>query len=222
MLIRIGSRVRTRAAWLTAALILLPAAPASPQGFGMGLLGGVIRTEVNASNDESMNVALEHQSEIAGGLFFRVPVSESFWIQPEALLAVKGAQWNVGAGEGTLRLTYIDVPVLMRFAGPASATVRVHLFGGPSVGFLTRATAETERPVSAKVDVKNRFDTVDLGWVVGVGVGGTLWNVDLRYGGSLTGITDEPSLGGGAPGPVRSDVTYRNRAFLLLAGIRLY
>jgi Outer membrane protein beta-barrel domain len=222
MLIRVGSPAGVAAAWLTATLLFGPATSARAQGFGMGLLGGAIRTEVNVSDDESMNVALEHQSKVTGGLYGILPVSESFWIQPEALLAVKGTQWNLGASAGSLRLTYLDVPVLMRFAGPVGAKVKVHLFAGPTAGFLLNATVETERPTSARTNVQDRFKTVDLGWTVGAGVGGTVWNLDLRYGGSFAGITDEQGLGGGAPAPVLQDVTYRNRAFLLLAGIRLF
>jgi hypothetical protein len=120
-----------------------------------------------------------------------------------------------------LRLTYLEVPVLFRYAGPSQAPVRVHLFGGPSAGLLMSASSELTYPAPAKVDVKDRFNGFDLGWVLGVGVGGSRWHVDLRYGGSFAGITDDARLPGGAPAPL-ADPTFRNRAFQLLAGVRLF
>jgi hypothetical protein len=198
--------------------------PAWAQGAGFGLTGGLIRSEVHSSGDESQNVVLEHQTNVTGGLFVTWPVSENFWIQPEALLSVKGTQWNQEAAfhtAGSLRLTYLDLPVLLRYAGPSQARVRIHVLGGGTAGILLNASSELEFPTPVKIDVKDRFNAFDLGWVFGVGVGGSRWHVDLRYGGSFTGITDAPELPGGAPTP-DVEATFRNRAFQLLAGVRLF
>jgi hypothetical protein len=74
--------------------------------------------------------------------------------------------------KGSLRLTYLDVPALVRDAGPSDAQVRIHVSGGPTLGFLLRARSEVERPLSTTIDVKDQFRIVDLGWVVGAGTGG--------------------------------------------------
>ena len=71
--------------------------------------------------------------------------------------------------------------------------------------------------------MKDRYKGLDLGWVVGIGVGGGRFRADLRYGGSFTAITWESQLGGGAPPPATGATpTYRNRAMQLLAGVRLF
>ena len=210
---------------VTFVLALLTPAPLRAQGMGLGIIGGVLRSEVNSGGDESQNVVLEHRSHPTGGLFLTVPLSASsgFSIQPEVLLSVKGTQWNTAALEGSLRLTYLDVPVLLRYAGPPGARARIHVFGGPSVGFLLHATSEVERPASANIDVKDRYKGLDLGWVVGIGVGGGRLRADLRYGGSIAEITGEPELGGGAPPPMAgADSGFRNRAFQLLASVSLF
>jgi hypothetical protein len=206
---------------LSAILLAQPAARA--QGVGMGAMGGLIRTEVNSSGDESQNVVLEHQSHVTGGLFLTVPLSAQFWLQPEAWLNVKGTQWNTADLEGSLRLTYLDFPALLRYAGPSDARTQIHVFGGPSVGFLLKASSEAVRPVPTTIDVKDRYRSVDLGWVVGAGVGVGRFRLDLRYGGSFTGITEESQLGGGAPPPAAgADPAFRNRAFQLVAGVRFF
>jgi len=209
--------------FLAVAGLLLPPARAEAQRIGFGITGGAIRSEVNSRGDESQNVALEHRSQPTGGLFLTVPVSESFWIQPEVLVSVKGTRWNTADLEGALRLTYLELPALVRFAGPRAARVRIHVFGGPSLGLLLNASSVVSRPASARIDVEERYRDVDLGWVLGVGIGDRRWHLDLRYGGSITRITDEPQLAGGAPPPaVGASATFRNRAFQLLAGVRLF
>jgi hypothetical protein len=216
---------RHRAGWVIAVWLSAIVAPpaAGAQAVGFGAMGGLIRTEVNSSGDESQNVVLEHQSHPTGGLFLTVPLSGPFWLQPEAWLNVKGTQWNTAELEGSLRLTYLDVPALVRYAGPSDAQVRVHVFGGPTLGFLLRARSEVERPVLTTIDVKDRFRVVDLGWVVGAGIGGGPFRLDLRYGGSFRAITEEAQLGGGAPPPTAgADPTFRNRAFQLVAGVRFF
>ena len=147
---------RTRARWWVVVTLVstsLAAPTLRAQGVGLGIIGGVIRSEVNSSGDESQNVVLEHQSHLTGGWFLTVPLSDSagFSIEPEALWSVKGMQWNTDALEGSLRLTYLDVPVLLRYAGPPGARARIHVFGGPSVGFLLHATSEVERPARARI-----------------------------------------------------------------------
>jgi hypothetical protein len=218
-------RARTTLLVVVWASVIAPG-PAWGQGLGFGLTGGVLRSEINSSDVEAQNVALQHRSSPTGGLFVTLPVSESFWVQPEVLLSVKGTQWEASATSqvaGSLRLTYLDVPVLFRYAGLLGAPVRIHVFGGPSAGFLLRASSEVARPFQGTSDVQDRFGGLDLGWVFGVGLGGRRWHVDLRYGGSFMGITDEPELPGGAPTPdTGAETTFRNRAFQLLAGVRLF
>lgn len=138
-------------------------------------------------------------------------------------MSIKGTGWDTPDLEGALRLSYLELPVLVRFAGPRAARVRIHVFGGPSLGILLNAWSVVSRPASARVDVEERYRDVDLGWVLGVGVGGGRWHLDLRYGGSVARITDQPTLGSGAPPPAPgASPTFRNRAFQLLAGVRLF
>jgi hypothetical protein len=204
-------------------MALLTPSNAGGQDVGLGVRAGVIRSEVNSSGDESQNVALEHRSSPTGGLFLSVPLSGGFSVEPEALLSARGTQWSTPALEGSLHLTYLDFPVLLRYAGPAGRPVRIHVLGGPSVAFLLHAISKLARPAPTEVDVKDRYNSVDLGWVVGIGVGGGRFQLDLRYGGSFGGITTKPQLGGCAPPPAAGATpTFRNRAFQLLAGVRFF
>jgi hypothetical protein len=203
---------------LAGCLLLAWAGLADAQDVRFGLTGGINMSEINTSGDESLNVAFTHRMEPAGGFFFVFPFSESFWIQPEALFSIKGTDAEFADREGRARLTYLEAPVLVRYAGPRDSRAKIHVFGGPYVGYLIRATAriKTQR-IMRTVDVKDELNSLDLGWVAGIGLGGGGFRIDLRYGGSVRNIADQQDLGGLVPVP-RREVKYRNRGFALLAG----
>lgn len=196
-------------------------ASARAQGIGGGVTVGVGDTEINATN-EPMNVLLKHKFAPAAGFFVTIPVgTTNLWVQPEMLLTIKGTQWKVGDRTARIDQTYLDVPVLVRYAGPPDQRVKLNVFAGPYVGLLVRATFQSAVATASRLDVADRFRTIDLGWSAGVGLGGGPMHVDLRYGGSFTNVVVERGLDDlvGSPS-TGGPITYRNRAFALLAGYR--
>lgn len=124
-----------------------------------------------------------------GGGFARFNLSNGqITIQPEALFMMKG----IGI-EGTgvnWKLTYIDIPLLIKYNVPTKGSFAPNLFVGPYGGFL----------ISAKlldVDVKDAHKSFDYGLVFGggfdiAGAGNGKFTFDARYALGLANIFDIP------------------------------
>ena len=204
---------------LVSCLLLFPAPVVRAQGVGVGVTGGINLSEINASGNESLNVVLTDKIQPVGGLFLTFATADSFWIQPEFLLSTKGSRVEAGRPDQRIRLRYLEVPVLFRYAAPARSTAQLHLFGGPYIARLLDADLDPTGPGQSS-DISDGFASFDFGWVVGLGLGVGHGRFDLRYSGGLTDIGDSPDLGGTVPVPAGSDVKFRNRGFVFMAAIR--
>jgi hypothetical protein len=125
------------------------------------------------------------------------------------LYTQRGLRGDFPAGRGTFGsdLDYIDVPVLVR-VGPAIGQ-GFHVLGGASFNFLISAEGffddETE-------DIKDDTEGLDIGLVFGVGYYLTNFIVEGRYQEGMANIVKDGE----------ADRSYRNRAFVALAGFRFW
>lgn len=180
-----------------------------------GVLAGFGRAEINAT-DEATNVRLTQRAAPVAGVFVSFPMERAqFRIEPEFLLVVKGTAWKVDGKPAALDLTYVDLPVLVRYAGPPGRPTQWQVFAGPSLGVRVRATYRAAATTARPVDVGSLFRRLDAGWVAGIGVARQATRVELRYGGSLLGIAPDGGLDAVFDAPA---ATYRNRSFAVLAG----
>lgn len=95
------------------------------------------------------------------GLFMNAPIAPSFSIQPELLYNSKGAKFD-GPGDISVALDYISIPVMFQY----NATPMFYLEAGPELGFLVNANGKAD---GVSVDVKDSFETFDIG--IGLGAG---------------------------------------------------
>ena len=126
-----------------------------------------------------------------GGLFMNYAITEVISIQPELLFVMKGTKHDQ-LENTAYRLSYFEVPALVKFSLPTEAAFMPHLFLGPSLGFLIDATLEY---TGVENDAKDLFKSVDYGAVVGTGfdymIGQGRLLLDARYSFSLADIVDE-------------------------------
>ncbi len=174
---------------------LSPAIMAQEASFGVK--GGL--SLANVTGDEVEDV--EWKMGGAGGLFVEYKVSDVFAIHPEVLYCMKGSKSEgeifETTIESTLKLTYIDIPVLAKVMIPVEGSVSPSLFAGPYVGFNLDAKLELEAEgESDEGDIKDYVKSTDYGLVVGGGLdyhldnGGAI-TLDARYSLGLSGIYDE-------------------------------
>ena len=98
------------------------------------------------------------------GLFY-TPKPDAMTWQIEGMLHRKGA----GIGAGTLRVTEVEVPVLVRVNLRPDRRTGVHLLAGPVVGFQLRTTVRTGVE-DETLDLTDNVRRIEIGAVIGAGV----------------------------------------------------
>ena len=187
----------------------------------IGVMAGVNYATVEQDPDPT-DIELEHRLCLLAGGFLDVLMNDVFSIEPEVLYSQKGAEVE-GTGsnadrEGSVRLDYIEVPLLLKFWVPVSNSgFRPFLFAGPSIGFEVNCTLEGEiLSVTGSTDCDKtslvKTKSTDFGGTIGGGIefraGMQAVRVDARYTHGFTDINDS--------GDARE---IKNRAFALTVGL---
>jgi len=159
-----------------------------------GIKGGL--NLYNIHNDNGANY--DTRTSFNLGLLAHFHLNKVFAVQPELVYSQQGAKFNDAGVETTLKLGYINVPIMLQYMFDNGFRFEA----GPQVGFLTSAKAVTGK---TSVDFKDNLNTVDF--ALGIGAGyinpPTGFGVDARYNLGLTNINKN------------SSVTSMNRGFQL-------
>lgn len=168
-----------------------------------GAKGGLNFATISDSNFETRTGFV-----IGGFAKFGIPDSP-LSIQPEALYSQQG-----GENEGNeVRIDYLQVPVLFKFALSQNATTQPNVFAGPYAGY--RLVAEQDGATGGLFgggsNIENQTEQVDYGLAFGGGldieVGDSIFTMDARYN---FGMAD-----------VFTDQSGKNRVFSITFGISL-
>lgn len=146
-----------------------------------GLKGGVNFSNLITDNVDDNNVLTGFNL----GVFARIPITQTFAIQPEVLYTTKGAelQYNNAFvnGTSTFKLNYLEVPVLLVIN--LSENFSIH--GGPYLAYLIdgKATNDAQGTLfdvesNLSNDDYNKFDT---GVSFGIGYETNKIGFGLRY-----------------------------------------
>jgi opacity protein-like surface antigen len=164
-----------------------------------GIKGGL-----NVANQSYSGEVSPSPSSIIGfhiGGFVEVKVSDKFSIQPELLYSTQGSEFDMTVNnngiyydtKNTFKLAYINIPVMFKYY----AAEKFSLQAGPQIGFLTSSKMETEViGQSVTQDVKDLFETVDFGLIIGAGYDFTKKvSAGIRYNFGLANVakTDDGS-----------------------------
>jgi hypothetical protein len=164
----------------------------------IGLKAGLNIANVGGDDaDELFEQSPDSRTGFNGGLFFMYQFNNLFAIQPEAYYTMKGATSDLMGVDLTLKLDYVEIPVLFKVVIPAEGTsIKPSIFVGPSLGFNTGAKLKGEdQDQSAEVDIDSLVTSTDFSLVFGGGIGFMIGNnelgVDIRYNLGLTTWDDE-------------------------------
>lgn len=129
----------------------------------------------NLTGDVSNNEAMVG---FGGGGLMRITPSPQLCIQPEVLWMMKGMKEKGGDNE-KMKLSYIEIPVLVIYKPPTSGNIKPSFFVGPAVSFLLGAKIGEE-------DFKEYVNSTDFGLVLGGGVNfetaaKSVVYIDVRY-----------------------------------------
>ena len=173
-------------------------------------------------NSDGFNFSPDRIFGINAAFFAEFGIGNNIAIQPELSFLQKG--WRLkfeffgSLADNSVKLNYIDVPILFKYKfGPPNA-VNGYAILGPSFGYAFSGTvkdhvADTSESIEFSDD--DGFKRTELGAVIGVGMGfpaGTgNFIFDLRYNLGITNLSDDPS--------VEDDTAY-NRGINISVGYR--
>lgn len=147
-------------------------AAAAPIRFG--IMAGANSSTIGGSDADDA----ERRTGFLAGLYLVKPLSGSLALRPEVLWSQKGAKTTITeagtAIDAELKLSYVDVPVLLQFEPATTSTIRPHLYAGPSFGFKADCSLDvTLGDVTDTSDCDSDFDlkSFDMGGVIGGGIG---------------------------------------------------
>ncbi len=162
----------------------------------VGVIGGVNFADLTEVDETSMNSGFQ------GGGFVGADFSEGVGGRVEILYTQKGTARNVnpefGGQDSTVKLDYVDFPVLLVGHLRRSPTSALSAFGGPSIGINLSGEDESEdgtivdldiEPVEVALVVGFDFEhireslTVFLDARVSIGLTGVLENAASEYDG---------------------------------------
>lgn len=168
------------------ALLGVPAAGSEAQS-RFGLIGGVGRATFTGGGAQGITW---RTAVLVGGMA-DLPLGEAFSVRPELHFATKGSRRRADrTPEAALKLSYLQLPVLLQVRSGSGVLLRPRLYGGVSFGFLLGCRREKASCENISALVTHAFDVALLigGEVEFFGAG-----LGLRYEAGLASVT--------APGP---------------------
>ena len=181
------------------ALMLLLPNSSLAKGITGGLKIGMNSADLHGEDikemEEDLGVELKSKWGLCAGGFIRFNISETFVIQPEVLYTMKGAKFEETIDGETMKfemnLSYLEIPVLVKFMIPTPGGVKPNLYAGPALAIeLSSKTKLVYAGETEEEDIEETKDT-DFGLIIGAGVDFGNLTVDLRYVLGLTTIFDE-------------------------------
>ena len=154
---------------------------------GFGIRGGL-----NFANLNDIDADVDSRTGIMLGVYtnFLIPNSPVY-IQPEVLYTQKGYE----VGDGTVKLDYIEIPVLARFDFITDGNITPNVYFGPYIGFNVNAEAEGD---GGELDIDEAVEGTDFGVVVGGGLDFGRIDLGVRYGAGLSEIFEDGPFGDGS------------------------
>lgn len=162
-----------------------------------GVKGGLNFTNLYTEDVDDNNMLVSFNA----GLIAILPITDMIALQPEVIYSGKGAelQYNNVFAEGKVkfRLSYIEVPILLRF----NLTKNFSLQAGPYLSYLVNADVKSEsdnEPFNSQTDLDtNDFNKFDYGLAGGIEFDLNLIGIGARYNYGLANIGKERTIGGG-------------------------
>lgn len=177
----------------------------SAGAFAQGVSGGV-KAGLNLANQTfSGNGYTASPSFLPGvhaGVYLTAMLSEHIGVQPELLYSGQGAK----SGNEKMKLTYIALPVLLRF----NVNDVVSFHAGPQFGILASAK---DKIGSNSVDMKDQLKSSDVSVAAGIGIDLPVkLNFNFRFIKGLSDINDTDN----------SEIKVKNYTLQLSVGYKLF
>jgi len=174
--------MRKRFVILTALATLgVPAASTQAQP-GFGVMGGISRATFTGGGAQGIT----WRTTLMFGGVAEVPLGEGFSVRPELQFATKGSRARAMSASAALKLSYLQLPVLLQLVTGRDVLLRPRLYGGVSFGILLGCRREDATCDGDPDLVVHDFDS---GLLVGGEVEVSGAGLGLRYEAGLGSVT---------------------------------
>ena len=215
----------TQILMMTLVLFLVQSASAQVK---LGLIGGANFSNFRVGVDQPIAVPLPDNTSAQGSFNSRTAFAiggvAEYSLSPMVSLSVQpmyskqgskfkfdGLVVNPLSTESTIKLTYIDIPVMLKVEFGGSGA-KPYVTSGFTLGFLTSAKSESE-------DVKDELKGTNISWNIGGGVslpvGGRTFFIEGRYMLGLSDIYDDSPQAV----PLSAVSELKTKGFQVLAGV---
>jgi len=154
--------------------------------FGIGVKAGInISDQFTSGSGEFVNI--NGLMRFNGGAYFNYFFLDKLAVQPELLISGKGSDWDDPLVDVADLLTYIDLPVLLRY----QVIDMLNIHAGPQAGLLISAK-QKDNDSGETVNINDYYKKPDLGLVVGIEANlPARINLTVRYVTGLISVTTE-------------------------------
>lgn len=188
------------------AVTLLPALTWAQTPVTFGVKAGVNASTLSVEDNSGLSTSTIWGA--VGGVFVGKNLNDKLSLQVEGLFSQRGAKDTTNPSDVKIRLTYFDVPVLVRLGSTTTSATHFHVFTGPQLSLKLKAEGIDD--VFGTEDLDEEVEAMDVGWTLGAGVERNRLSLDARYTFGLKNIS-----------VAVSDGTIKNRTFTILVGYRL-
>jgi hypothetical protein len=178
----------------------LSASPASAQGVGAGIKGGLLFSNLHFGEGQDF---LKNKTGFIGGLFIGGNRGGVLGVEGDIFYARKGAK--VEGTDAEYDIDVLEIPVLLRINAGSGSLNGARLYGlaGPAIDFRLKSEFDG-------IDIVDFTKGYDVNLVFGAGVEITRFLAEVRYNHGLTNISKDFSES--------SDI--KTRSWALLVGLR--
>ena len=182
---------------VVALILLLPGTSFSigiKGGFKIGVNSADLFGEEAKEMEQDMGTELKSKWGLCAGGFIQLNISKVIAIQPEFLYTMKGARmegellgetWKVA-----YNLSYLEVPVLVKFMIPTPGGVKPSLFVGPAAAIKLSSKMKMEYAGdSDEEDLSDDVEDMEFGLIIGGGLEFGKIQFDVRYNLGLTTLS---------------------------------
>ena len=130
--------------------------------FGFGVKAG-LNNATQSTKGGTTDVTVESITGINGGVYCNFFVFDFLAIQPELMVSGKGVHWKDQFSDAEDILTYIDMPILIKY----QPVKLLNIHAGPEFGYRLKAT-QKNLDNGQKTDIKDYYSNFDIGLALGV------------------------------------------------------
>lgn len=123
-------------------------------------------------------ISSDMRTSFNAGIFFNVPFSSCFSVQPELLYSGQGGKFEGKDYKSELALTYVSIPVLFQY----NTKIGFYVEAGPSLNVLAKGKeTTTNNSVTSELDLKKRVKKAGFSVMGGLGYKMKNIGINARY-----------------------------------------